>query len=136
MRKIKKNKYFKKKFPKKQITNNENHIFKNKNINLVSIASYDNDHFRQIIKSINTRKHIIVEKPMCLNLEQLKKIFHMIKKNSKIKMISNLVLRTNSLFKTFKNKINKKDVYYIEADYIWGRQEKLLGGDQKYKIIH
>ena len=60
----------------------------------------------------------------------------MIKKNSKIKMISNLVLRTNSLFKTFKNKINKKDVYYIEADYIWGRQEKLLGGDQKYKIIH
>ena len=32
----------KKKYPKKIITNNENDIFKDKTINLVSIASYDN----------------------------------------------------------------------------------------------
>ena len=42
-------------------------------------------------------------------------------------MTSNLVLRTNSLFKSFKNRINNKKIFYIEADYIWGRYKKLLG---------
>tara|TARA_Y100000590_G_scaffold446013_1_gene578921 strand:- start:1055 stop:1408 length:354 start_codon:yes stop_codon:yes gene_type:complete len=70
----------KKKYPKKIFTNNENDIFKNKNINLVSIASYDNYHYSQIIKSLNSNKNIIVEKPMCLNLKQLKKIYYLLKK--------------------------------------------------------
>jgi predicted dehydrogenase len=34
----------KKKFPDIKITNNENEIFLNKEINLFSIASYDDDH--------------------------------------------------------------------------------------------
>ena len=72
--------YLKKKFPNKIVTSDENDIFKNKKINLVSIASYDNDHYSQIIKSIRSNKNIIVEKPMCLNLLQLKKIYKLIKK--------------------------------------------------------
>ena len=39
---------------------------------------------------------------MCLTLLQLKKINQLLKKNKKVKMISNLVLRTNSLFNFFK----------------------------------
>ena len=71
---------------------------------MVSIASYDHDHYRQIVKSIKTNKNIIVEKPMCLNLSQLKKIYKLLKKKKKIKMTSNLVLRVNSLFETLKKK--------------------------------
>lgn len=119
--------YLKKKFPNKIVTSDENDIFKNEKINLVSIASYDNDHYSQIIKSIRSNKNVIVEKPMCLNLSQLKKIYKLIKKKKNIKMTSNLVLRTNSLFKSFKNRINNKKIFYIEADYIWGRYKKLLG---------
>ena len=70
----------KKSFPNKIITSNENKIFNNKEINLVSIASYDNYHFKQILKSIYSNKNIIVEKPMCLNLLQLKKIYSLLKK--------------------------------------------------------
>ena len=33
----------------------------------------------------------------------------------------------NSLFKKFKEKINNKKIYYIEADYLWGRKNKLFG---------
>ena len=94
---IKKIKFLKKKFPTKIITSNENIIFKDKDINLVSIASYDNYHFSQIMKSIKSKKNIIVEKPMCLNLSQLKKINSQAKLK-KIKIISNLVLRVNNLF--------------------------------------
>ena len=43
------------KYPKLKIFNNENEIFKDKNINLVSIASYDEDHFRQTLKCLKFR---------------------------------------------------------------------------------
>lgn len=116
--------FLKKKFPKKIITKDENEIFLNDKINLVSIASYDNDHYNQILKCIKFKKNFIVEKPMCLKLKQLKNINKLLIK-SNIKITSNLVLRTNSLFKYIKKTINTKKIFYIEGDYIWGRKEKL-----------
>ena len=123
----------KKRYPKIKITNDENNIFLDKKINLVSIASFDNHHFSQIVKCFKAKKHIIVEKPMCLNKNELKKIISLVKKNKNVKIISNLVLRVNSLFKDIKKKIINKDIYYIEADYIWGRAEKLLQWRAKIK---
>lgn len=114
-----------KKYPSIKIVKNENDIFLDKNINLVSIASYDNDHFGQIVKCIKYNKNIIVEKPMCLKISELKIIKSLLRKKPKIKIISNLVLRVNSLFLNLKKKINIKDIFYIEADYIWGRIHKL-----------
>ena len=57
----------KKKYRSKIIVTNEDKMFKDKSINLVSIASYDEYHYNQILKCIKYNKHIIVEKPMCLN---------------------------------------------------------------------
>jgi predicted dehydrogenase len=51
----------KKIFPGVEILNNENEIFENKNINLVSIASYDNFHYKQIIKSIKIKKILLLK---------------------------------------------------------------------------
>ena len=108
-------------------------MFKDKSINLVSIASYDEYHYNQILKCIKYNKHIIVEKPMCLNEKQLIDIKKKLKKKKKIKIFSNLVLRVNDLFKDIKKKISKKDVYYLEGDYIWGRKNKLFGWRSKTK---
>ena len=102
--KDKKSLIYKKKYPKMIVTSDEETIFKDKQINLVSIASYDNYHFDQILKCLkNEKKNIIVEKPMCLNPNQLKRIYSLIK-TKRTKMTSNLVLRVNSLFKEFKKK--------------------------------
>ncbi len=128
----KKIKILKKKYPDKIVTSNEEVIFNDKQINLVSLASYDNYHYSQILKCFKYNKNIIVEKPMCLTLEELKKI-KSISKKSKVKIISNLVLRENELFKDFKKKINKKKIYYIEAAYIWGRPKKLFEWRSKIK---
>ena len=122
----------KKQYPKKIITSDENEIFKDKSINLVSIASYDNYHFAQVVKSIKSNKNIIIEKPMCLSIQQLKKISKLLK-SKKIKITSNLVLRVNSIFENFKKKIDKKSIFYVEADYLWGRLEKLNGWRSKIK---
>lgn len=123
-----------KKYPHKIISQNENIIFNDKEINLVSIASYDNFHFSQIKKSIENNKNIIVEKPMCLTSKELKKIKVLIKNSkNKVNITSNLVLRVNSLFKKIKSKIDINKVYYIEGDYIWGRKKKLFGWRSKIK---
>ena len=127
------------KYPKLKIFNNENEIFKDKNINLVSIASYDEHHFRQISKCIQKEKNFIIEKPMCTTKHELKKITSLLKKNKKVKFISNLPLRTEPIFKYFKEKIKKQIIFHIEADYLWGRYKKLFQWRSKsknYSIIN
>ena len=133
-----KNIKLKKKYPKIKFTDNENDIFSDKEINLVSIASYDQFHYDQINKCFKNKKNIIVEKPICQNFLQLKKITKLIEKNPNIKITSNLVLRVNTLFKIFKKKLKLPNVFYIEADYIWGRRNKLFGWRSKsegYSLI-
>ena len=78
----------KKQFPKIRVINNDDEIFKDKSIKLVSIASYDNYHYNQILKCIKNNKHIIVEKPFCLSFKELKNIYSLLKK----KRILNLFL--------------------------------------------
>ena len=57
---------------------------------------------------------------MCLNLKQLKHIKKLLAK-SKVKITSNLVLRVNDLFVNIKKEIKRENIFYVEADYIWGR---------------
>ena len=60
---------------------------------------------------------------MCLNFNQLKKIYKLIRKK-KIKMTSNLVLSANSLFRNFKKNLNNKK-YFILKEIIYG-EEKII----------
>jgi predicted dehydrogenase len=65
---------YKKKFPKIQFVTDANKVLKNKSIDLISIASYDNYHCNHIIKSIKNDKHIFIEKPLCVNYLEYFKI--------------------------------------------------------------
>ena len=105
-------KILKKKFPKIKIIKNENKIFNDKSIKLVSIASYDNYHYKQILKCISKNKHIIVEKPFCLSHKELRNIYLLLKKKRNIKFLSNLVLRVNDLFRGIKKIVNKKNFLF------------------------
>tara|TARA_B100001057_G_scaffold456068_1_gene503126 strand:- start:4874 stop:5869 length:996 start_codon:yes stop_codon:yes gene_type:complete len=131
--------FLKKKYPKVEIVSDFNKIIKDKEINLLSIASYDQFHFNQISQAIKAGKNIIIEKPMCLKFSELKKIFRLIKKKRNVKMISNMVLRTEPIFNFLRKKLEPKKVFYIEADYIWGRLNKLTKGwrreTKNYSII-
>ena len=63
---------------------------------------------------------------MCLTLSQLRHIKKLLLK-SDLKITSNLVLRVNDLFMNIKKKVMKEKIFYIEADYLWGRRSKLFG---------
>ncbi len=109
---------------------NENEIFENKKINLVSIATYDNFHFTQIIKGIKSKKNLFIEKPLCQSMTQFKNIKKYLRKNN-IKLSSNFVLRHHPKFKRVKEIIEKKiigKIYSIEGEYNYGRLEKLNRG--------
>jgi predicted dehydrogenase len=120
---------YKKIYKNCKFTNNSDDIFKDPNIDIVSIASYDNFHAKHILQAIKYNKHFFVEKPFCLNINELKKICSSLKKNKKITFSSNLVLRNNPSFIDLKKKIKTKvtgDIYYCEGDYNYGRINKIL----------
>jgi len=122
-------KSIKKKFPKVELVENEDEIFHDPKIKLISLASYDNYHFKQIIKATKFKKNIFVEKPICLFLDQLKEIKKKVKK-SKVYLSCNFVLRENLQFKKIEKIIKKRlgKIYFIEGDYNYGRLEKIETG--------
>ena len=130
------------KYPKVNVYEDAEDILMDEDIDLISIASYDNHHFSQIIKAFDNGKHVMAEKPLCLNQDQMFEIYHKQKQNPDNKLSSNLVLRTNARFKKFKEDFNSNkfgDVFYLEGDYFWGRKQKLYGWRSKmdyYSIIY
>ena len=63
---------------------------------------------------VSADKHVIVEKPMCLKMSEMRDIENLIRKKN-LNILSNLVLRYNSKFNNIKNYNLKKDkIYYIE----------------------
>ena len=80
---------------------NENEIFNNKEINVISIASYDDHHFSHASKAILNNKNVFIEKPAFLSLKECMHIKSLLKKR-KVGIFSNLVLRTSERFLSLK----------------------------------
>lgn len=113
------------------LTSDAEDILTNKSIDLVSIASFDNFHYEQIMLAIENDKHIFVEKPLCLNDCEFEQIRKSLKDNPHIKMSSNLVLRTAPHFLKVREKIASGyfgKLYYFEGDYNYGRIQKIISG--------
>jgi len=128
------------KFPNISIETNAQSILEDKNIDIISIASYDNNHCDQIIEAFNNGKHVMAEKPLCMNIDEMEKIKFAHKHNNGVRLSANHVLRTNSRFKRLKNDIQSgqlSEVYFLEGDYFWGRLHKLFEwrADMEYYSI-
>jgi len=120
----------KRKYSGCEIHSDAKSLINDESINIASVASYDNFHSQQIIQLIGNHKHVMAEKPLCLSRSEMESIRIALDNNPGIALSSNLVLRTNSRFKKIRNDINKNnlgDIHYIEADYYWGRINKLYG---------
>jgi|TARA_B100000315_G_scaffold207967_1_gene202991 predicted dehydrogenase len=121
----------KEKYPKFRITKDADVILEDPNIDVVSIASYDNYHYEQIVKAIDNDKHIFVEKPICLHEEEAILIRSLLKDKPDLKMSSNLILRKSPRFCLLKEMISNDEMgqlFYIEGDYNYGRLHKITEG--------
>lgn len=118
-------------YPDIETTSDPRDVILNPEIDVVSIASYDADHYEQIMLAIENKKHIFVEKPVCVSSSQLNAIENALEKNPDICFSSNLILRKAERFIELRKKITAGDlgqIYYVEGDYDYGRLKKLTNG--------
>lgn len=124
-----------------------NEILLDPTIDIVSIASFDEFHADQVISAFDNRKHVFVEKPLCLTQSELDQIKEArdraIKKGFSPKLSTNFILRREQRFLKLKERISAGDlgeIYLVEGCYDYGRMSKLLGGwrseTPNYSVMH
>ncbi len=66
--------HYGKKFGFSETTTDINHLLENENINTVVIATRHDSHADFVMRSLEAGKNVFVEKPLCVNLDELKAI--------------------------------------------------------------
>ncbi len=98
-------------------------------VDIVSICTPNDLHAVETIKAANAGKHILIEKPIALNLEDLAKMRVAVRKAG-VKTLVGFVLRWNPLFDTIKS-LQKTDalgrIFMAEVDY-WHPLGRWYGG--------
>lgn len=100
-------------------------------VDVVSIASYDDAHFGQVISALKRRKHVFVEKPICRSMEELRAVKRAWRRSHNRHLASNLVLRAAPLYCWLKEAIDAGElgeVYAFDGDYLYGRIHKIVDG--------
>ncbi|HSM25364.1 MAG TPA: bi-domain-containing oxidoreductase, partial [Anaerolineaceae bacterium] len=117
-------------------TTNENEIISNSDINTVVILTRHNDHARQVIESLKFGKHIYCEKPLAINLQELKEIETSFSKSNSELMVgfnrrfAPFIQSTKNFFET---SVEPKQIHYrINAGYLpldhWLHNPSIGGG--------
>ena len=70
------------KYPDIPVTDNNDLIFKNRDIDAVVIATPVKSHFDLSMQSLQSGKHVLVEKPMATNVKQVKQIAQIAKEKN------------------------------------------------------
>jgi len=96
---IKKLETAKKKYPSINTTNSIDQIFENSEIDAIVIATPVSTHYDLASKSLESNKHILVEKPLTNNVEQAQILGKKAKDKKKILMIDHTYLYTPAIQK-------------------------------------
>jgi predicted dehydrogenase len=101
-------------------------------IRVVSVASYDQDHHGQIVRALKAGKHVFAEKPLCQSQDELDSICQAWRDGrGKVRLSTNTILRRSPRFVWLREAIARGEmgqVYCVEADYVYGRLQKLTDG--------
>lgn len=62
--------------PGKNPAHSAEDILTNPDIDVVSIATYEDTHCEQVVAAVETGKHVFVEKPLCLSFAELERVVH------------------------------------------------------------
>src|SRR6267143_1573569 len=91
-------------------------------IHVVSVCSYPYDHAKQVIAAVKAGKHLIIEKPLCLSLKDLRAMQKAIDQ-AKVKTCVCFELRFSSQFLVIRSLLDKGwlgKIHYGEVDYFHG----------------
>lgn len=101
-------------------------------ISIISIASFDDAHYGQVVRALEAGKHVFVEKPLCQNLNQLAEIRRIwAAAGGRLKLGSNLILRAAPLYRWLRQAVANGElgeIYAFDGDYLYGRLHKITEG--------
>src|SRR5256886_9749954 len=105
-----------------KVYNDFDSLLADPDIDVVSICSYPPDHVKQVIAAARAGKHLIIEKPLCLSLKDLRAMQRAVAQ-AKVKTCVCFELRFSSQFVTVRSVIEKGllgKIHYAEVDYYHG----------------
>lgn len=107
-------------------------ILEDGDVDVVSIASYDDAHAAQVVGALQAGKHVFVEKPLCVNVDELARIkAAWMAHEGQLKLSSNHILRTAPAYADLRKRLRGGDfgdVYAFDGDYLYGRLQKITEG--------
>ncbi len=109
-------------------------IVNDKSVDIISIATYDSDHFAQVIPALERGKHLFVEKPLCRSIKEAKAIRNAWEKGGRPVLESNPMSRGSKLYNWLSTLIERGGlgtIYAIDAEYWYGRLHKITDGWRK-----
>jgi predicted dehydrogenase len=105
-------------------------LLKDDGVDVVSICSMNHEHGAQAIAAAAAGKHILIEKPMAMNLEELRRVQQAIR-TAGVKSQGGFELNWGGYFQSIQNMIDAGffgDIYYAECDYFSGNWEQWYPG--------
>lgn len=118
-------------YPQARLTADADDVLGDPSVQFVVIASYDHMHADQVVKALDNGKHVLVEKPLCHTEDDLQRIVAALARHPEKVFQSNLILRRSPRLQELKRAIDAGefgDIYYVEADYAYGRVHKITEG--------
>tara|TARA_B000000460_G_scaffold81954_1_gene57155 strand:+ start:496 stop:1482 length:987 start_codon:yes stop_codon:yes gene_type:complete len=108
------------KYPGIKVTDNTDLIFKDNDINAVVIATPVRSHFDLTMQALDSGKHVLVEKPMATNIEQVRRIRELANKKDLIAMVGHTFLFNNAVryVKKIIDKGELGDIRYIYSQRV------------------
>jgi len=127
--------------PKSLQTTNDSELIHDSSVDVVVVASYDASHGAQVLQALKAKKRVFVEKPLCTTEDEFEAITLELRGGPKNRLSTNMPLRARGNFIELKNRVSSGffgDLYLIEADYMYGRINKLTDGwrgqDSDYSV--
>jgi predicted dehydrogenase len=114
-----------------RITTHADEVVAAPDIDVVVVASYENNHHAQILAALKAGKHIFAEKPVCLFRTEAESIYQELQKRPQQHFSSNLILRRSPRFMEAKELVTKGELgklFFLEGDYNYGRIQKITDG--------
>lgn len=120
-------------YPQARRTTSAQEVLDGSDVDIVSVASYDEDHYAQVLRALGNGKHVLVEKPVCMVAGQLAEIVAKWRECSGLRISSNMNLRTCPAFSALRAAMKAGElgqIISVEGDYLWGqaRMHRLRNG--------
>jgi len=102
------------------IETDANIMLQQENVDIVVVCTPHNQHTKYVVAAAETGKHVIIEKPVALTMEDVRKQQDVVKRN-KVKTLVGFVLHWNPLLMTIDRLIEQGafgNIFMVEVDYL------------------